>query len=47
VHAAAIGDKMVESRARIAVMDKIRRILQAHYTFIVAANAIGNQGTED
>jgi hypothetical protein len=44
VHAAAImGDIIVDSRARIVVMDSTRRILQAHYTSIFAAKAIGNQ----
>jgi len=44
VHAAAIiGESMEENRARITVMDKNRRIVQAHYTFIFAAKAMAFQ----
>jgi hypothetical protein len=44
VHAAAMrGDTMFESRNRIVVMDKSRRIEQAKYTFILSAKAIGKQ----
>jgi hypothetical protein len=35
-----MGDIMVESKARTVVMDKTRRILQAHYTFIFTAKAM-------
>jgi hypothetical protein len=35
-----MGDIMLESKARTVVMDNIRRILQAHYTFIFVVNAI-------
>jgi hypothetical protein len=41
VHAAAIiGESMDEARAKITVMDKNRRILQRHYTFIFGMKAI-------
>jgi hypothetical protein len=44
VHAAAMrGDTMFESRNRIVVMDKSRRIGQAKYTFILSAKAIRKQ----
>jgi hypothetical protein len=42
VHAAAIaGESMEESRAATTVMDKNRRMLQAHYTFSFAEKAMG------
>jgi hypothetical protein len=42
VQAAAImGESMDENRARITVMDKDRRMLQRHYTFIFVLKAIG------
>jgi hypothetical protein len=48
VHAATMmGDIMVESKARTVVMDKTRRILQAHYTSIFAVKAIRNQVPEN
>jgi hypothetical protein len=41
VHAAAItGESMDETRARMTVMDKDRRMLQRNYTFIFAIKAI-------
>src|SRR5579859_2973006 len=41
VHAAAIiGESMDEARAKITVMDKKRRMLQRHYTFIFVTKAI-------
>jgi hypothetical protein len=44
IHAAAItGESMEESRAATTVMDKNRRMLQTHYTFSLAANAMGFQ----
>jgi hypothetical protein len=39
--AAIIGESMDESKARITVMDRDRRILQKHYTFIFTAKAMG------
>jgi hypothetical protein len=41
VQAAAIGESMDENRARITVMDRNRRMLQRHYTFIFLIKAIG------
>jgi hypothetical protein len=42
VHAAAIiGDNMDEIRDTTTEMDKSRRMLQAQYTFIFVAKAIG------
>jgi len=41
VHAAAIiGESMDETKAKITVMDKDRRILQRHYTSIFVLKAI-------
>lgn len=41
VHAAAMtGESMDENRARMTVMDRDRRTLQRHYTFIFVTNAI-------
>jgi hypothetical protein len=47
VHAAITSESMEESRAATTVMDKNRRMLQAHYTLYFDAKAMAFQALAD